>query len=586
MKAAIYARFSTSLQDVQSIADQVRICTEWATREGATVERTFSDEGISGAAIGNRPAFLAMMRAAQAREFQLLLVMDLSRLSRSQGDLAKTIDRLTYSGMRIVGVQDGFDTARDGHELVSGLSGIIGQQFRKMVAKKTHSALQSRALMKRAAGGRSYGYRPDLRPDGTKGVAIVDSEAIIIREIFDAYGAGKGMKTIAGDLNQRAVPSPGASWNRTVRRADGKWLQSTIFGILRNETFIGRAAWNRTRWIKDPDTGKRRCEDRPRSEWIEHAAPELRIVSDAQWQLVQERITTREAKIDITTKAARSRRGGQAKYLLSGLLTCAVCGSKFTVSGIAHRSRYICGSHCNGGEHACSNRLHVVRELAEHHILEETVTQLLSPEAIALAGKEMQRVYRERKGTPQVLPKKHAAEVAKLDRQLEELERLKREGVLSKDVAAAAAEKARSDRAALLKASEQGQLRDIDRVVRMLPKAAEAYRQTVGQITVALSDPRRIHRARAALRELLGESIPLAPAPSGDHLIAEMTLNRISLFQAAGMELWNGSGGVLPHLIATLPRCPKGSERWSKPSKKSSFERQAFLKGATRRMAW
>jgi hypothetical protein len=39
-------------------------------------------------------------------------VMDLSRLSRSQADLPKTIDRLVARGVRVIGVQDGYDSGR------------------------------------------------------------------------------------------------------------------------------------------------------------------------------------------------------------------------------------------------------------------------------------------------------------------------------------------------------------------------------------------------------------------------------------------------------------------------------------------
>ena len=43
--------------------------------------------------------------------------MDLSRLSRSQADLPKLIDRLVHRGVRVIGVQDGYDSARRGHTL-------------------------------------------------------------------------------------------------------------------------------------------------------------------------------------------------------------------------------------------------------------------------------------------------------------------------------------------------------------------------------------------------------------------------------------------------------------------------------------
>jgi DNA invertase Pin-like site-specific DNA recombinase len=41
-----------------------------------------------------------------------VLVTDLSRLSRSQGDLSKMIDRFMAKGVRVIGAQDGYDSAR------------------------------------------------------------------------------------------------------------------------------------------------------------------------------------------------------------------------------------------------------------------------------------------------------------------------------------------------------------------------------------------------------------------------------------------------------------------------------------------
>jgi site-specific DNA recombinase len=465
MRAAIYSRFSTDRQDLHTIADQLRVCSEWAKREGAMVALTFADEGISGAAIGNRPGFIAAMRAAQNREFDVLVAMDLSRLSRSQGDLAKTVDRLKFVGIRVVGVQDGFDTTRDGHELVSGLSGIIGQEFRRMVARKTHSALQSRALNKRAAGGKPYGYRSTANADGTKGLEVVPAEAAIVRAIFDDYGARSSLKAIASDLNRRGVPSPGANWKRTTRRVDGKWLMSGVRAILTNEVYLGRMVWNRSQWVKDPDSGKRMRRERPQSEWVTHEAPELRIVSDAAWKLVQDRMAVRASVYPIS--AARTARGGRPKFLLSGLLVCAECGSRFTISGINRSQRYICSSHTNGGSHACSNGIHVARQLVEDKILGPTIRELLSPEAVALASETIQRLYRERQAQPARTPRKQNAQVARLDRQIEDLERLVRDGVLTAEVAAAAIERARAERSGLMATAYGQAVKRLDQVVRM-----------------------------------------------------------------------------------------------------------------------
>lgn len=73
MKAATYSRFSTDKQTESSIADQVRVCTEYAQAQGWTIAQRFEDQGISGAAIGNRPGCVAMLEAARARAFDVLL---------------------------------------------------------------------------------------------------------------------------------------------------------------------------------------------------------------------------------------------------------------------------------------------------------------------------------------------------------------------------------------------------------------------------------------------------------------------------------------------------------------------------------
>ena len=72
------------------------------------------------------------------------------------------IDRLTAKGVRVIGVQDGYDSARRGHKLQAGLSGIIGEAFREMVKDRTYAALESRAKAGRPTGGDSHADPPAL----------------------------------------------------------------------------------------------------------------------------------------------------------------------------------------------------------------------------------------------------------------------------------------------------------------------------------------------------------------------------------------------------------------------------------------
>jgi hypothetical protein len=47
--------FSTDRQNESSIANPVRVCIECADSHGLQVMERFEDQGISGAALGNRP---------------------------------------------------------------------------------------------------------------------------------------------------------------------------------------------------------------------------------------------------------------------------------------------------------------------------------------------------------------------------------------------------------------------------------------------------------------------------------------------------------------------------------------------------
>jgi hypothetical protein len=103
-------------------------------------------------------------------------------------------------------------------------------------------------------------------------------------------------------------------------------MGSGIRVIRRNERYRGVVHWNTSEWRKDPDTGRRKRMMRPRAAWISHVDESLKIVSDELWQRAQRR--TQPAKDDVRLKS-----GGKAKYLLSGLLRCDVCGAHFTITG-------------------------------------------------------------------------------------------------------------------------------------------------------------------------------------------------------------------------------------------------------------
>lgn len=512
MKAAIYARFSTDRQSESSIEDQYRVCGERCTQEGFQVVARFEDQGISGAAIGNRPGFQAMLEAALAGRFDVLVVMDLSRMSRSQGDMSKVIDRLTARGIRVIGVQDGYDSARKGHKLQAGLSGIIGEAFREMVSDRTYAALESRALQAKPAGGKRYGYAP--------------GEAEIVLQIFKWYADGYSAPWIATELNRRKVPSPGASWKRTTRRRGG-WHPSAIVGnqkrgdgILNNRRYIGETVWNRCKWVKDPDSGKRRSVLRPRTQWIVTQNEADRIVPQTLWDQVKARQSERAREVGTrVARGLRSAGGRSPRYLFSGLLKCECCGSSFTM---ADTRSYQCAGYLNG--RICQNGRRVSRRIVEDRLLEGIRTELLSDRAIEAFKTRMRRRLRERPADPNA-KRRHELEV-----EIGNLADAIGQGLMSPTITKRL-QAAESELATLPPPST---VVKADDVLARLPDALQRFRRMVARLGDAPID---IEKGRSELRRLLG-SVWIAPREN--YLVARMALDCVPLVASACNR---GSGG-------------------------------------------
>ncbi|WP_081035769.1 recombinase family protein [Rhodobacter capsulatus] len=382
-RAAIYARYSSDLQSAASIPDQVRLCRRLCEERGWTVVEVFADEAMSGAS-HLRPDFQRMQQAAMAGQFDVLVAEALDRLSRDQEHIAGLHKRMRFLGVEIFTKAEGAIS-----EMHIGLGGTMSALFLRNLAEKTHRGLEGRVKAGKSAGGISYGYRLDRQPlpDGTytTGDRVIDAaEAAIIRRIFTEYDRGRSARAIAIGLNRDGIPAP-----RSGGKGKGSWSFSTISGnwkrgtgILNNELYIGRLVWNRQRFVKDPDTGKRQARPNPPGDWITEEVPYLRIISDDQWTRVKQRQGAIREDI-LTERAAdpdgpKIERGHRPRYLLSGLLSCGCCGSGYIMIS---DSRLGCAAARNSG--TCLNRKTIKRIDVEARVLGGLKHHLMHPDLVA-----------------------------------------------------------------------------------------------------------------------------------------------------------------------------------------------------------
>jgi hypothetical protein len=236
---------------------------------------------------------------------------------------------------------------------------------------------------------------------------INEAQATIVRRIFGEYGIGKSPRTIAKDLNAEGIAGPsGKGWGPST--IHGNRQRGT--GILNNELYVGRLVWNRLRYVKDPETGKRVSRLNLEADWIIKDVPELRIIDDERWQAVKAR--QEESKANKTPILAFWDRK-RPRHLFSGLMACGVCGG-----GIVNinATRVGCANARNKG--TCDNRRTMRRDLLEAAILDALKHHLMEPELFAVFCDEYTRHMNKLRIEATTSLTSYKAELAKVSRDI------------------------------------------------------------------------------------------------------------------------------------------------------------------------
>ncbi|MGO4917103.1 recombinase family protein [Pseudogemmobacter sp. W21_MBD1_M6] len=529
-RVAIYARFSSQMQSEASIEDQLRICRERVTREGWTVTEVFSDKAVSGASM-QRPGVQRLMDAASRGCFDIIVAEALDRLSRDQADVATLFKRLSFYGVKIVTLSEG-----EVSELHVGLKGTMNQLFLKDLAAKTHRGMRGRVEAGRSGGGNSYGYDVVRRlgPDGmpvTGERTINEPEAALIRRIFVEFSEGLSPKAIARKLNGEEIPGPsGKPWRDTAIR--GHRIRGT--GLLNNELYIGRLVWNRLRYIKDPETGRRVSRLNPHEQLIITDVPEMRIVDDALWA----RVKHRQGEIDATPRvqalrATRFWEKKRATHLLTGLLRCGCCGGGFAAVG----KDYLACSAARK-QATCTQKRSFKRDELEGVVLNLLRNRLMRPEAVAAFVASVSREMNAERAEESATRARLTSERTHITRRLDGLYDAIADGLRTAGL------KTRLE-------DMEAQLAEVDAKlaapapspVRLHPQLSEIYRRKVEELSRTLADPEIRTAALETIRGLI-QSVTIHETERGVQIDLDGAITALVGLAQPGAEALINSGSV------------------------------------------
>ena len=191
-KVAIYVRVSTTNQAEEgySIDEQIDKLESYCKIKDWTVYKVYTDGGFSGSNT-ERPALESLIKDANKKKFDTVLVYKLDRLSRSQKDTLFLIeDVFIKNGIEFLSLQENFDTSTPFGKAMIGLLSVFAQLEREQIKERMQLGKLGRAKAGKSMmwAKTSYGY--DYHKE-TGTMTINPVQSLVIKFIFESYLSGR-----------------------------------------------------------------------------------------------------------------------------------------------------------------------------------------------------------------------------------------------------------------------------------------------------------------------------------------------------------------------------------------------------------
>lgn len=367
-RVAIYARQSEDVD--QGIAQQLDDCRAEAAKRGWRMVAEFRDNDTgASAARGPKTDWVRMLREFDAGTFDVLLVTETSRFTRSLTDVLDVTP--PRRAIRVVVIREGIDTEIDAF-MLKQLVLLAEREVKIKASRAARYAAERRKEGHPTAGMTPHGYRwlsaGDRGPAGTRYV-VDEVEAADVRRIFAEFLAGASLGQIARDLNDAG---------RTTRKG-ARWRSATVRRILMNPFYAA---------LLPPaqPTGKH-----------ELATINLQACTAGAWEAIvepEQLVATRGRLVGVKP----NHNGTARRWLLSGLARCSVCrepvrsargethpSARKDGSGTAPRQRYHAYRCING---------HFMRngDLIDEYVAMLCIARLSEPDAATLLSPQPGKV--------------------------------------------------------------------------------------------------------------------------------------------------------------------------------------------------
>ena len=225
-------------------------------------------------------SFDALRPEIEDGRIQGVLCITLDDLSNSLRGVLSACESLAKHRADLVCLRDSIDTSIGAWQpLLTGLraaSGIVDRQL----AQASRPGVPSRTTF--GGGAAPFGFRRQ-----GKTLVLEDSEALVLRRVFELYLEHRRLKTVARILNREG----------RCTRNGGKFTDTSVRRCLENPVAIGQWYRNRTR----ASSHQKRRELKSREEWI--LTPVEAAVSAETWEAADRLLhRTKDSSTDPATR--------------------------------------------------------------------------------------------------------------------------------------------------------------------------------------------------------------------------------------------------------------------------------------------
>jgi DNA invertase Pin-like site-specific DNA recombinase len=339
--AEVYVRQSSEQQvrdhigSTEAQRDLAALARRWGWPE-SLIRIIDDDLGLSGTSSERRGGFQELLAFMQRGEVGLVLVRDVSRISRSPLDAERFLDAAIKHDVLIEAHGRLYDPSSP------DLMELFGFRVQALIAW-WENAQRVRTMVAAKLAKIGLGFAVSRPPLGyvwaEKGKWAKDPDPdvqLFIREVFRLYLECRSIRKTAAALRERNIRFP--------RRRGGQteWLppaEVRIIHVLYNPAYTGDYSYRR-HVVQRTATGDRRCSLRPEADWLVAPDHHPAYISREEWRTIQDLLHGRGSK--------RGRRPpeGRGSALLQGRLACGLCGQWMrTIYSIRDRGRGRVGTY-------------------------------------------------------------------------------------------------------------------------------------------------------------------------------------------------------------------------------------------------